>query len=90
MFLDPFVPFPQPAFGGNFPVAGTGVQGTGTQTAGSTIGLDNRFGEDGPVVTGGTHTITSQNGNFQSTSSILKPDGQVITTQQSGKLPAKK
>lgn len=52
--------------------------------------LDNRFGADedtGVVTSGGTHTVTSQNGNFHSVSSVLKPDGQVITTQQSGKFP---
>lgn len=53
--------------------------------------LDNRFGEDeiGGTVAGGSQTVVSQNGNFQSSTSILRPDGQVITSQQSGKFPAK-
>jgi hypothetical protein len=37
-----------------------------------------------PVVTGGTQTITSQNGNYQIHTSVLKPDGQVIHTHQTG------
>jgi hypothetical protein len=37
-----------------------------------------------PVVTGGSQTITSQNGNYQIHTSVLKPDGQVIHTHQTG------
>jgi len=90
---NPFFQFPQPAFGGNSPVAPMGnPQGPapGVQPAfGGT--LDNRFGEDeiGGSVAGGTQTFVSQNGNFQSSSSVLRPDGQVVTSQQSGKWPAK-
>lgn len=72
----------------SFPIApGPGAQTTFT---GSTQTLDNRFGEDEPVVTGGTHTVTSQNGNFHSTSTVLKPDGQLVTMHQTGKFPSKK
>ncbi|CRL07396.1 CLUMA_CG020369, isoform A [Clunio marinus] len=80
-FGNPFL-FQQPGFGGVGPIQ----PGPGTQTTftGTTQTLDNRFGEDSPVVTGGTQTITSQNGNFHVTTSVLKPNGQVVTTQQSG------
>lgn len=92
--LVPYPNFQQPGFGGgnfgaapgNFAPAGTGSQ---TVVSGSTQTLDNRFGEEEPVVTGGQTVITSQNGNFHQTTSILKPNGQVVTTQQSGKFPAK-
>lgn len=85
----PFPGFPQAGFGGpaQFPAGG---QGTQTISTGSTQTLDNRFGEEEPVITGGTQTITSQNGNFHATSTILKPDGQVVTMHQSGKVPPKK
>lgn len=75
--------FAQPAFAGQ--------PGAGSTFTGTTSTLDNRFGEDEvPVVTGGTQTVTSQNGNFQVVTSVLKPNGQVVTTQQSGKVPSKK
>lgn len=92
--------FPQQSGFGGFPQQGfappppsqQGVgQGAQTTFVGGVSSLDNRFGEDeGPVVTGGSQTITSQNGNYQITSSVLRPDGQVVTTQQSGKFPSKK
>lgn len=40
-----------------------------------------------PVVTGGTQTVSSQNGNYQIHTSVLKPDGQVVHSHQSGKFP---
>lgn len=89
----PFPNFQQPGFGGgaapgNFaPPAGTGSQ---TVVSGSTQTLDNRFGEEEPVVSGGQTVITSQNGNYHQTTSILKPNGQVVTTHESGKFPGKK
>lgn len=91
--------FPQVGFGQQgFGQPGFGVQpgfapqpGAGSTFTGTTSTLDNRFGEDEvPVITGGTQTVTSQNGNFQVVTSVLKPDGQVVTTQQSGKVPPKK
>ena len=82
--------FQQPGFGG--PAFGAGVQpGPGSTFTGTTSTLNNRFGEDEvPVVTGGTQTVTSQNGNVNVVTSVLKPNGQVVTTQQSGKYPTKK
>jgi len=85
--------FPQGGFGfpGGFPQQGFG--GVPQPQPGFVGGqnLDNRFGEDEvPTgVVGVGQTITSQNGQYHATSSILKPDGQVITTQQSGKFPKK-
>ncbi|XP_070497947.1 basic salivary proline-rich protein 1-like isoform X2 [Chironomus tepperi] len=79
--------FPQAGFGfpGGFPQQGFGgvPQGQPGFAPGS---LDNRFGEDEvPTgVVGVGQTITSQNGQYHATSSILKPDGQVVTTQHSG------
>lgn len=65
------------------PIGGTG----GPALSGT---LDNRFGENEPVITqGATQTITSQNGNFHATTTVLKPDGQVQTTHHTGKLPKK-
>jgi hypothetical protein len=75
----------QPAFGFGFPQQPAFGFQPGQQPAfGGT--LDNRFGEDEApnAVVGGAQTITSQNGVYHATSSILKPDGQVVTTQQSG------
>ena len=79
--------FGQPGFGA-FPAGG--IQpglGSNTISTGTTQVLDNRFGEDSPLVSGGSQTVTSQNGNFQSVTSVLKPNGQVVTTQQSGQFP---
>lgn len=84
---DPFVG--QPGFG----AGGAGFQpGPGAQTSftGSTQTLDNRFGEDEPVVSGGSQIITSQNGNYHATTSVLKPGGQIITTEHHGKFPSKR
>lgn len=62
----------------------------GTTFQGTMTTLDNRFGEDGEgTVTGGTQTITSQNGNYNIHTSVLKPDGQVVHHHQSGKYPKK-
>ena len=85
-------PFGQPQFGFpnqgfpafQFPQAG---QGTGTFSGISTSQtLNSRFGDDEPVVTGNTQTISSNNGVFQSTNTVLRPDGSVTTNKQSGKL----
>lgn len=90
-----FMGFPQAGFG--FPQAGFGFPGFpqggfgGVPQQGQPgfVGgqnLDNRFGEDEvPTgVVGVGQTVTSQNGQYHATSSILKPDGQVVTTQHSG------
>lgn len=83
IFMNYILGFPQQGFGG-VPQAQPGFVGGQN--------LDNRFGEDEvPTgIVGVGQTITSQNGQYHATSSILKPDGQVITTQQSGKFPKKK
>ena len=47
--------------------------------------LHSRFGEDEPVVTGNTQTITSNNGGYIATSSHLRPDGKVEYNVQKGK-----
>lgn len=81
-------PFP----GGN-PVVASPIQPgqPGTTFQGTTSVLDNRFGENEvPVVTGGTQTVTSNNGNYHVHTSVLKPDGQVVHSHQSGKFPGKK
>lgn len=85
----------QPGFGQGFippPVFAQPIQpGPGTTFQGTTSTLDNRFGENEvPVVTGGTQTVTSQNGNYHVHTSVLKPDGQVVHSHQSGKFPTKK
>lgn len=85
-----FGAFPQ----GGFPQGGQQAGFSGAPQGGNptfTGTLDNRFGENEPgVVTGGsTQIVTGENGNFHSTTSILKPNGEVITTQHHGKHPKK-
>ncbi|KAG5670899.1 hypothetical protein PVAND_001130 [Polypedilum vanderplanki] len=86
--------FPQAGFGPfGFPQTGFGFPqqqqpGFVQQPAFGQIGsLDNRFGEDEVPVNsvGASQSVVSQNGNYHITSSVLKPDGQVVTSQQSGR-----
>ncbi|CAO1423981.1 unnamed protein product [Diamesa tonsa] len=84
-------PFGQPQFGfpnqfPSFPFP-QGGQGQGSFSGISTSQtLNSRFGDDEPVVTGNTQTITSNNGVYQATNTVIKPDGSVHTNKQSGRV----
>lgn len=73
--------FPQPVF--NFPQFQPGQGGQGSFVQSSQT-LSSRFGEDEPVVTGQTQTFHSSGGKFQSTHTVLRPDGSVQTNKQTG------